>query len=744
MGSTKRLLASAEYERGDRIGNRYRVHSIAGGGMGVIYFCVDLELNLPFALKTPRNKRDERLENRQRLHDRFLREAETWASLGQHPNIVRCYSLDRIDNQPFLFLEWIAASDRRYTSLYHLLKEEPLSIETSLALALDICYGMRHAGIAHPGLVHRDLKPGNVLVDQEMTAKISDFGLARVWNDDERETTKVVGTAIYRPPEIWMRQDADVRSDIYATGLILFEMLSGVRFVDSLEIKDVERAHLVAPTPHLPESVPADLDEIVFRAIQKDPEARYQSFDDLIADLQAAYFTHVGQPARQAPQAGKDTSGDFVNRGNTFAQLERYRDSMREYNHALELDPRSAVALQNRGSLQMMMGRLEPALADLNASIQLNPRIHSAYYNRAVVLRESGQNLRALQDYNRAISLAPSNVSAYYNRAILLREAGQLEQALVDLSRVINLTPGAFDAWHNRGLTHLELQDYQSALKDFTRALELQPDQAASYYNRGVTNQLLGNVDEAIADYTDAIARKSDFRQAFEMRALLRHEKGEHKAALDDYTRAILLGPDERVDLYYNRALLLIEMGDNESAILNLDFALALDRHYLPAQLARAQAFLLNNQPEEAREIGEGLLLLNFDSVPFHQHLYELFKAIGDDELAAVAVEQGEALMAKRAESDLAAELAAAFAGDGVSAGSAKDRVDAFETFSHARTPEEVEALIERYPFMAESSFVAVAESILLTRELADPVVTPRKSTANKARILWLRHYAHL
>src|SRR5690606_5081428 len=113
----KTLRLATEYKRGDRIGNRYKVHSLEKGGMGVVYFCIDLELDHPVALKSPLVGVDADAERRESVHRRFLREARTWAALGKHPNIVHCYYLDRVDEQPFLFLEWIADPNRKRTSL---------------------------------------------------------------------------------------------------------------------------------------------------------------------------------------------------------------------------------------------------------------------------------------------------------------------------------------------------------------------------------------------------------------------------------------------------------------------------------------------------------------------------------------------------------------------------------------------------------------------------------------------------
>lgn len=750
-------MRKKRYKSGELINNRFLVHSRLRGGMGEVYFCTDQETNQPIALKTPWWAEDVSAERVKYHVERFLREARTWVSLGQHPNIVRCYYLDMFEQQPFLFLEWITAPERSRTSLHHLFKETgPLSLEQALDITLGICHGLKHAATVQPGLVHRDLKPGNILIAQDMTARISDFGLARAWDGLGKRKRGAVGTPAYRPPEQWQHSDVDVRSDIYAVGLILYECLLAQRPFAGDTDQEWYNVHLNEPPPHLPDEFPADVDAIVQRCLVKDVEGRYQSIDELLAALGQVIRSNLEHEPAPAPVAGELTAGDFVNKGNTFVHIKRYEDSLRAYSHALELDPDAATALENRGALYWMLERPDAALADLNRSIQINPRSHSAFYNRAVIQTGRGKMVRALQDYNSALSLAPGHISAYFNRGILLRDLGQHEQALVDFTRAIRLSPTAFDAFHNRGLTLLELLDYQAALDDFSKALELSPGSSATLFNRGVTYQILGRYEEALADFNAAIEANPDFRQAWEQRATIHHHMGAFDEALTDYTRAIMIGPEERVELYYNRGLVLIEMGEYEAAILNFDHAIAVDRHFLPVHVARARALLLNGQKQEAHGVAEALLLVGFDSVGLHQQLEVLFTELGDEEMAARAHAIAAELQQKRTEaaSNSAGDASTngygnthdnaqgALAGADGTDESMDARVAALEAFHAARTPEQIEQLVATYPFATDPAFVSAAEQSLTQREAQDKSGSRRQKIAGEARLLWLRHYA--
>ncbi len=270
---------------GEVLLERYTVEAELGeGGMGVIYRAVD-ERGQPVAIK----RLHASVARSPTLVARFQREAAAQAMLS-HPNIAALYAVGVTDEGGMFFvLELIEGHDLA-TELDH----GPLVPARAIALTKQLLSGLHHA---HQfGLVHRDLKPENILVAetaQGEQVKIIDFGLVKMLNDvlgaEECQrltrTGMVFGTPDYMAPEQIMAEAVDVRTDLYAVGIVLFELLTGRRPFEFEEVTELWRAHLDAPPPSLAEVEPglaslagiADLDAIVQTLLAKRPDERFGS-----------------------------------------------------------------------------------------------------------------------------------------------------------------------------------------------------------------------------------------------------------------------------------------------------------------------------------------------------------------------------------------------------------------------------------------------------------------------------------
>ena len=257
---------------------RYRVERVLGGGaMAKVVLARDAELGRAVAVKVL----DESLATDESFRARFSREARLAASLS-HPNLVTVFDAGEAEGRPYIVMEYVEG----LTLEERLRNDGPLPPEEVRRVALQVCAGLEHAH-AH-GLVHRDLKPGNLIERTDGTVKIADFGIAR--GDGATELTEagtIVGTAAYLAPEQAQGGDITPRSDLYAFGVVLYELLTGRRPWQIESLSDLARRH-TEPPPALPEHVPPGLRAVVERCLAADPVDRPASAADVAGMLGAA------------------------------------------------------------------------------------------------------------------------------------------------------------------------------------------------------------------------------------------------------------------------------------------------------------------------------------------------------------------------------------------------------------------------------------------------------------------------
>lgn len=262
---------------GRTLDERFRLDErIGSGGMGAVYRAWQLSVGRPVAVKVIRSQAvaDEAAIKR------FLREAQL-ASRLNHPHIVSIIDFGQTpDGLLYLVMELCAGR-----SLDELLRDEgPLSIARTIAIALQICDGLQSAH--RQEIIHRDLKPSNLmqLEDGDDLVKILDFGLARSLSGDHSTITRsdvVLGTPTHLAPEVLRGQPFDVRSDLYALGVVVFTLLSGYIPYEAESVDAILGLHITAPIPDLPAAFPPALNALVRRLLAKNPAERYASATQL-------------------------------------------------------------------------------------------------------------------------------------------------------------------------------------------------------------------------------------------------------------------------------------------------------------------------------------------------------------------------------------------------------------------------------------------------------------------------------
>ena len=283
---------------GTMLAERYRVIGLIGrGGMGEVYRADDLKLGQPVALKFL----PERLSSDAAFLDRLFAEVRTARQVA-HPNVCRVYDIGEADGRHFISMEYVDGED-----LASLLRRiGGLPQPKALEIARQLCAGL--AAAHERSVLHRDLKPANVMVDGRGRARIMDFGLAVV-GDGGEAGAEIAGTPAYMAPELFAGKPASVRSDLYALGLVLFELYTGKHAFDAPSLAGYRQKH-AEETPSSPSALVPGLDPAVERAIlrcvEKDPKMRPASAAQVAAALPG------GDPLAAALAAGETPSPEMV------------------------------------------------------------------------------------------------------------------------------------------------------------------------------------------------------------------------------------------------------------------------------------------------------------------------------------------------------------------------------------------------------------------------------------------------
>ena len=282
----------------ERLG-RYTLQGELGrGAMGIVYRASDAMLNRTVAIKTINVAADP--AEREEYEKRFYQEARAAGGLS-HPNIVTIYDIGNAGDVVYMAMEFVQGSE-----LTSLLDGRVVDPAQALDIGAQIADGLAYAH--ERGVVHRDVKPANIMVERGGRAKIMDFGIARMRSSDVKTQTGILlGSPKYMAPEQLLGRGVDHRCDIFALGVVLYEMAAGVPPFSGDDITQI-MYRIVHSSPPAPSAMnarlPAILDLVLARALAKDPDARYRSAAELAADLRAARGQLLAAPPREPGDDG--------------------------------------------------------------------------------------------------------------------------------------------------------------------------------------------------------------------------------------------------------------------------------------------------------------------------------------------------------------------------------------------------------------------------------------------------------
>ena len=452
--SSSKLSSSPRININDTIGGVFTVRNILGGegisGMGVVYICYHKTSSSYVALKTFQDK----FIFSQHVKSRFKREATAWICLGQHPNIVRAFTVLEFDSRLFVMLEFIPPDHKKRNTLTHYLKAK-IPLWKLLEWCIQFCHGMEYA-VLQGVTPHRDIKPDNIMITRDGDVKITDFGLARLWDkvdfssdilaDVELKSTdlsffttsagkSVVGTLPWMSPEQF-DGNSDTRSDVYSFGIVLYQILNNGKLpFTALTLEDYSKAHKKTPVPRLK----SKLFPVIKRCLQKNPDKRFKNFKELRFVLVKIYKMLMGKNPPTFPIKTKFTSFDHIGRGNAFHSLGMLDEAIQEYKKALELKPDIAAAYKYLGLAFYKKSWYDEALAAYTQAIRIHPMWAEVHLYRGNVYLVNGQFKEAADEYREALRWKPRWPEAHCKLGDALKEEGLLDKAIVEYRKSLKI-----------------------------------------------------------------------------------------------------------------------------------------------------------------------------------------------------------------------------------------------------------------------------------------------------------------
>ncbi len=563
--------ADERWQKDDKIENRYEIHKIKRGGFGIVYLCYDNENKEPVAIKTFQAK----YMYSRKARDDFKGEALRWINLDKYKNIVKAYYVKNIENQPYIFLEYVAGGN-----LEDWLYAKMLDLPLALNFAVQFCNGMDYA-YKKMGLIHRDIKPGNILLTMDKTIKITDFGLAkaREARTEEIEVPKDVsyyqssnvGTLPYMAPEQLTGKEIDTRADIYAFGIVLYQMVAGSYPYPSKS--SWMEMHLKEPPLPIKQEIPRELNIVISKCLEKEPSKRYQNFSELKAELSKIYFDLTGERIIEEPMEKLEV-WELANKGASLGELGRYHEALACFDKVIEINPRSAEAWDSKGIALYELGRHQEALTCFDKALEINPRLAEAWYNKGKGLNISGRHQEALTCFDKALEINPRLAEAWGNKGNALDKLARHQEALACLDKVREINPRLVEiatqagTWIDKGVTLENLGRHQEAVACYDKALEISPSYAKAWYNKGNALNILGVLQEALTCYDRALEINPVYTVAWGNKGNALNKSGRPSEALVCCDKALELNP-RYAEAWHNKGVALEDLGRNREAIIS-------------------------------------------------------------------------------------------------------------------------------------------------------------------------------
>jgi serine/threonine protein kinase len=461
---------ATDWKRGDHIKGRWELREVIDrrGGMGLIYVVVDRTDGSMLAAKS---FKDAVFGRDPAIAERFTQEAVVWIRLGFHPNVTKALHMDHIDLKPFLFLEYIDGGDLGQWIGTPRLTEDLSQI---LRFGIHLCEGMNFL-LANDIRAHGDLKPANCLIARDGNLKITDFGIAKIFADDLTRSGIRFGTPEYMAPEQFVdAKHADVRSDIYSFGVMLFQMITGTLPFVANTVAELKHLHMTASPPRL--DCDQRLAAVIETCLAKNSDERFRDFASIRKRLEDICRVHSVRVDPQATPKQMDPVLKLTQRADSLNVLGQHQKALALCEEALTIDPSNSCTLTVKGKCLMALGRPKEALACLNRSSKLDPNDEHVWrINGGVLARLKNREEDSLVAFDRALALNPLNVDVWNGKGNVLGVLKRYEESLTCFEHALTLDHRDEWAWLGKGVTLFALGRKEEALACTNHLLALNP-----------------------------------------------------------------------------------------------------------------------------------------------------------------------------------------------------------------------------------------------------------------------------
>ena len=534
-----------DYSVGDMIAGTYRVLRVFGGagasGMGVVYLVDEREYPEPFVMKACQR-------GDPTLASRFKREADVWVGIGSHPNVTKALWVRHPDEQLFVAAEYASGAESGIGSLADVVGRH-VTPRQILRWAMQFCSGLSHA-LSRGLIAHRDVKPANLLLTAQGDLKIADFGLGKNVPLDAPEinrlgvaATGITGTPPYMAPEQIVGAATDCRTDIYAFGIVLYELCSQGAYPYEVIPPITSSTFITAHLRGAVRPLASPFWPLIDRCLKRFSRDRWQSPADLATAIyQVAKEMGLPCPCFVPPQA-VDLE-ELYTKAQSLTALGRPKDALAAVEQYLSKAPDASWAWTEKGRIHMEFNQNVEAEEATRRSLALDSTSSQTWNNLGLILQRLNRSEESCSAYDRAFEGDSLNGGAMMNAARSHCALGRHERAATLLCAALNLTPRkqtllfnagnlvglmlqghAFDsaervaralitanagdsqAWHNLGVIHIAKGRRTEGLQCVRTALQYEPGNtdsrlflAHSCAEAGLSDEAMSHLDRLIVD----------------------------------------------------------------------------------------------------------------------------------------------------------------------------------------------------------------------------------------------------